>query len=115
MQVSLFSTPDGLFDPWIESQLPQPIWTALILPDCDAPPPNPDDSHAPQTPSSSAHTPISSPQENIFPQSDDDDDDSQPPGLVQAPPPPSLPLPLFPGCRGGHQMVIDSANQVLNS
>jgi hypothetical protein len=79
---------DGLFDPWIESQHPMPKWVPLIAPrDVDD-----DDVTVTVTADSASDSAASDPSTVA---------------VVT-----EVNRRTVPGCRGGHQMVIDSASQV---
>lgn len=124
---------DGLFDDWIGGQQPVPCWNALILPD--------EYLSEELSPASPSQTPIATPG-NLSPEAEHAVVLRGPVAEINIadgarPPPPPLPLPAVgaqpptggeesspsssnavalpvqPGCRGGHQMVIDSGNQML--
>ena len=125
---------DGLFDEWINEQMPSPKWTPLILPE---------DTLAEDLLSGNASPAIQTPVANSGNITPDDDNQALDRGSADLRPQvgeenvnehnnirdnlgegistavhttinsgtnPSLPF--QPGSRGGHQMVIDSASQV---
>ena len=96
-------TSDGLFDTWLNDQLPVPIWTPLILPDEFL-----SEELSPQSP-----TPTEDGPRNNNNYDDTDNEDSNKSSATSTPSNTvSLTIPTHPGCRGGHQMVMDSVNQV---
>ena len=96
----------------IDSQLPTPKWTALILPDeilCEEQSPaspTPTEDGGAAEPGSVLELDEMISEESSEDQSKKTSADSSP-RIANAPA-----LPTHPGCRGGHQMIIDSANQV---
>ena len=110
----------GLFDDWMNSQQPIPRWTALILPDeylsedLSQDSPVVEDPNAaslnnnegdPNPPSPAAYDFDQHRQQ----QSENNSADSTPSSSSNN----AISLPVQPGCRGGHQLVIDSTNQTL--
>jgi len=95
---------NGLFDTWLNDQLPVPIWTPLILPDEFL-----SEELSPQSP-----TPTEDGPRNNNNYDDTDNEDSNKSSATSTPSNTvSLTIPTHPGCRGGHQMVMDSVNQML--
>jgi len=103
----------GLFDKWMDNQLPIPKWTPLILPDdilteeLSPASPTPTDDEGNGVRNNNNDNPLED-------MTSDDPDDSNKSSTNSTPSTSIVPhLPTHPGCRGGHQMVIDSACQVL--
>ena len=110
---NFFKIPGGLFDKWMDNQLPIPRWTPLILPDeilteeLSPASPTPTDDEGNGRNNNNDNNPL----EDMTP---DDPEDSNKSSTNSTPSASNLPhLPTHPGCRGGHQMVIDSAQQVI--
>ena len=104
--------PGGLFDKWMDNQLPIPKWTPLILPDdilteeLSPASPTPTDDEGNGVRNNNNDNPLED-------MTSDDPDDSNKSSTNSTPSTSIVPhLPTHPGCRGGHQMVIDSACQV---
>ena len=102
----------GLFDKWMDNQLPIPKWTPLILPDdilteeLSPASPTPTDDEGNGVRNNNNDNPLED-------MTSDDPDDSNKSSTNSTPSTSIVPhLPTHPGCRGGHQMVIDSACQV---
>jgi len=113
----------GLFDKWMDGQLPIPEWTPLILPDeilCE------ELSPTSPTPTEDGGGGVAGPgpggRNNNNDVVDDqnlevmtsESEDSNKSSALSSPSSSNAPaIPSHPGCRGGHQMVINSDNQVL--
>ena len=102
----------GLFDKWMDNQLPIPKWTPLILPDdilteeLSPASPSPTDDEGNGVRNNNNDNPLED-------MTSDDPEDSNKSSTNSTPSTSIVPhLPTHPGCRGGHQMVIDSACQV---
>ena len=95
----------GLFDKWLDDQLPIPLWNALILPDEFL-----SEELSPQSP-----TPTEEGHRNNNNYADDTDNEDSNKSSATSTPSNALTLtiPTHPGCRGGHQMDMDSQNQVM--
>jgi len=137
----LFSRAEGFFDRWIEAQLPKPKWTPLIAPEDSVPANVPDlprerprrSRRRVQPQDAAAEPPAELPAELETPPTEatevEEERDSP---MMEAPDevpraedgeeaavavpersPPPRPPPTLPGCRGGHQMVIDSPGQAI--
>lgn len=93
---------DGLFDSWMNLQQPVPKWTALILPD----------DYFTEELSPASPSPIED--EGNRNNNMEDETQSEAESSTTSTPSTSnaIALPTHPGCRGGHQMVMDSAHQV---
>ena len=127
---------DGLFDNWLGGQLPVPSWSPLILPDEIL-----SEELSPQSPTPTEVCFIQSYQLSclftrklnicnngflkifLFPQDgqrnnnnyDDTDNEGESNKSSTTSTPSNaltLTIPTHPGCRGGHQMIMDSRNQV---
>jgi hypothetical protein len=102
-QIIVKAIEDGLFDSWMNLQQPVPKWTALILPD----------DYFTEELSPASPSPIED--EGNRNNNMEDETQSEAESSTTSTPSTSnaIALPTHPGCRGGHQMVMDSAHQVL--
>ena len=94
----------------MDNQLPLPKWTALILPDEILTEELSPASPSPTDDMNEGRNNNNEPLEDMTP---DDPEDSNKSSTNSTPSASHLPhLPTHPGCRGGHQMVMDSVKQV---
>jgi hypothetical protein len=124
-----YSILGGLFEDWINTLEPVPDWQPLILPEdlfqdeISNPSPSqtpivtpenmtPDEEHPAAIPASSRHH-INNNNGGASGDSSISEGPSPSAEFGSSVPSPVMPLPTQPGNRGGHQMIIDSANQVI--
>lgn len=97
---------NGLFDNWLGGQLPVPSWTPLILPDEIL-----SEELSPQSPTPTEDGPRNN--NNNYDDTDNEGESNKSSTTSTPSNALTLTIPTHPGCRGGHQMIMDSQNQVL--